>query len=506
MERRFDMSDFEQSLKDHADQFKMIPSKRVWNGIYNNLHPGSKWPSITVAILFLITLITIGNLNNSTSHFNTLANTDLNSTKIISKAKNENHPVNQLSDQSKRKINSSKINVNSTLNSTSQEKLNSQNKNSSVTHLVPPNTLSEKNNRQTVAKLHLPVDDISINDAITNFQAKNNFTNSSTSVNEQIGDVSVLAQSDEHQANLQIALVQMPDLFNYDLAIPISYNIFSSPPDQSLYLTAMSLKTVEEMTSDDDALKQNTALNTKKLHRKKNNKIKWVFYVNPTVSSVLFNKRTIQPSSGVSSIVVLSGQPSFKLIHKNRIGMEAGSEMSLKLSQRFKFITGFNFSYSGYSNVSNLEHPTFATLTLNDNHGRPYSKNYITHYGNGQSQDHISLPNYNLEASIPVGIQYNIWGNNKIKIDVASLLEPSFLLKSNAYMISSDGRYYVNDPSLVRKTNLEANFGTYITLTGKKIKWHLGPNVRYQLLSTYKNIYPTKEHLIEYGIRIGISK
>ena len=65
MERRFDMSDFEQSLKDHADQFKMTPSKRVWNGIYNNLHPGSKWPSITVAIVFLITLVTIGNLNNS---------------------------------------------------------------------------------------------------------------------------------------------------------------------------------------------------------------------------------------------------------------------------------------------------------------------------------------------------------------------------------------------------------------------------------------------------------
>ena len=69
MERRFDMSDFEQSLKDHADQFRLIPSKRVWNGIYNNLHPGSKWPSITVAIIFLITLITVGNLNNSVKNF-----------------------------------------------------------------------------------------------------------------------------------------------------------------------------------------------------------------------------------------------------------------------------------------------------------------------------------------------------------------------------------------------------------------------------------------------------
>ncbi|HEY5392162.1 MAG TPA: hypothetical protein VIJ57_08620, partial [Hanamia sp.] len=69
MERRFDMSDFEQSLKDYADQFKIMPSKRTWNGIYNHLHPGSKWPSITVAIIFILTLVSIGNLNNSPKRF-----------------------------------------------------------------------------------------------------------------------------------------------------------------------------------------------------------------------------------------------------------------------------------------------------------------------------------------------------------------------------------------------------------------------------------------------------
>jgi len=506
MERRFDMSDFEQSLKDHADQFKMIPSKRVWNGIYNNLHPGSKWPSITVGILFLITLITIGNLNKPTPHFNTLANIQKNSTNNISKAKNENQPVLLLPDQNKRRINSSKINVNRTLSSISKEELNPQTKNPSTPKSISSNIISEKSNHQTaVAQLQQPVNDISINSAITKFQDENNFPNSNTSVNEQIGDISIFKQTDNQKTALKLSLIQQPELFNSNLIIPISYDIFSSPPEESLLVIAIPLKKPEEMAKDDAALKQNTVLKTKKLHRKKNNKIEWLFYVNPTVSSVLFDKKTIQPS-GVSSIVVLSGQPSFKLIHKNKIGIETGTEVSFKLSHRFRFITGFNLNYSSYSNVSNLEHPTFTTLTLNDNHGSPYTKNYITHYGNGQSQDHISLSNYNIEASIPLGIQYNIWGNNKIKIDVASLIEPSLLLKNNAYMISSDGRYYVNDPSLVRKENLEANLGTYITLTGKKIKWHLGPNVRYQLLSTYKNIYPTKEHFIDYGIKIGISR
>src|ERR1017187_5399249 len=63
MERRFSMIDFEQSLKEHADEFKMIPSKRVWHGIYNDMHPGRRWPSVTMSLLLIFTLVFIGYLN-----------------------------------------------------------------------------------------------------------------------------------------------------------------------------------------------------------------------------------------------------------------------------------------------------------------------------------------------------------------------------------------------------------------------------------------------------------
>jgi len=32
MEREFDMTNFEEALRNQADQFKMIPSRRVWHG------------------------------------------------------------------------------------------------------------------------------------------------------------------------------------------------------------------------------------------------------------------------------------------------------------------------------------------------------------------------------------------------------------------------------------------------------------------------------------------
>ena len=39
MEKEFYTDEFEQLLKEKADQFRMYPSKRVWHSIYNNLHP-----------------------------------------------------------------------------------------------------------------------------------------------------------------------------------------------------------------------------------------------------------------------------------------------------------------------------------------------------------------------------------------------------------------------------------------------------------------------------------
>src|SRR5450432_2399274 len=67
MERRFFMNDFEQSLKEHADNFQMVPSKKVWHGIYNDLHPGKRWPSVTMSLLLIFTLVVIGHLNTNNS-------------------------------------------------------------------------------------------------------------------------------------------------------------------------------------------------------------------------------------------------------------------------------------------------------------------------------------------------------------------------------------------------------------------------------------------------------
>lgn len=505
MERRFDMSDFEQSLKDHADQFKLMPSKRVWNGIYNNLHPGSSWPSITVAIILVITLITVGNLNNSPksskeiTSFNSASKQTNNANSLIFPAE-KNHSEKK-SIESKGLVQPHKISGLTSLEKTSSSKENPLNDPASldkkasgqIEHpIVAAANLSGNANRSSEE-----------NNLTFSKRTAENISKSGEKSNLLFENIKLKSGAADHETTFIYPTIY----FENDAVIPAPDEILWPSPH---VLPTFNLKNAPAIPSAKTSiLKTNdTKTITKKHLKKKNKNVEWTFYVTPLISSVSFHKKTIHPTpQNSSSIVVLPNQPepSVQLIRNPRLGFETGSEVAFQFSKRFKFITGANINYSSYNNISNLIHPTFATLTLAGKSGN-YSKNYLTHYGNGQSPSQITLNNYSLETSIPVGLEYNIWKSRKIEINVASVIEPSAIIKGNAYIISNEGRYYVNDPSLIRKFNVSANFGTSITFRGKKIKWHIGPDFRYQLLPTYKNIYPVKEHFLDYGIRIGISK
>ena len=65
MDRKFNTDDFERMLRQMSDEFRMYPSKRIWNSIYNNIHPGRKWPSVVMTITLISSLLLIGYLNTT---------------------------------------------------------------------------------------------------------------------------------------------------------------------------------------------------------------------------------------------------------------------------------------------------------------------------------------------------------------------------------------------------------------------------------------------------------
>ena len=66
MENNFNNRDFEQFVKQNADQYRMFPSEKVWNNIHNTLHTRRRWYGIGLSLLLLTTgVVTWVMLNNS---------------------------------------------------------------------------------------------------------------------------------------------------------------------------------------------------------------------------------------------------------------------------------------------------------------------------------------------------------------------------------------------------------------------------------------------------------
>ena len=53
MENRFNNRDFEQFVKQNADQYRMFPSDKVWNNIHSTLHTRRRWYGIGLGLLLL---------------------------------------------------------------------------------------------------------------------------------------------------------------------------------------------------------------------------------------------------------------------------------------------------------------------------------------------------------------------------------------------------------------------------------------------------------------------
>ncbi len=59
-------------------------------------------------------------------------------------------------------------------------------------------------------------------------------------------------------------------------------------------------------------------------------------------------------------------------------------------------------------------------------------------------------------------------------------------------------------PSLTRRWNMNTSFELFSAHQTGKVKWRVGPQVRYQLMSSFSKNYPIKEHLFDFGLKMGI--
>ena len=303
MENNFYRDHFEQLLKDSADNFRLYPSRRVWHGIYNNIHPGKKWPSFAVLILLIFTISYLG-ITNPTISTPQLVDNSISRHETALDQNSGFIPAILRSYATNQTISNSGI---KTLHNIK----------------LPPTQISASGHNVILAdnditKSILPT---TISEIVT----------ASNTENVMIGEeTSQIAKSEI-----------VTDSGNEALA--------GSPSND--------LAKTEKGWVEDYALHN---INPKSKERQK-----WSFqiYATPSVGYRILQKSDDLPESNSRSMIASATEDDYYINHSNALNLEAGGNLLYSISDRFRVKAGIQFNYTNfYVSALDLNHPSRASV------------------------------------------------------------------------------------------------------------------------------------------------
>jgi hypothetical protein len=165
---------------------------------------------------------------------------------------------------------------------------------------------------------------------------------------------------------------------------------------------------------------------------------------------------------------------------------------------------GIQFNVSRYDIKAFNTSYQLATIALNTGNGIQ-ALNTVTTYNNFNGYHSDWLQNFYVQVSAPVGVEFKLRGDDKVQFGVGTTIQPTYVLGDRAFLISTDYKNYTQIPSLTRRWNANASVETFVSYSTGHLNWQVGPQVRYQLLSSFINKYPVKENLFDFGLKVGIS-
>lgn len=500
MEEEFYKDEFEQFLQQQANNHRMFPTDSVWLGIYKKLHGNKRWPGLTIAA-FAILIATVATSLYFSPKPNIFALDQVNI--IVEKTgspKKSNALLNLVSMENndtkgKNLVEQTPDNSNGTIN----EKMVMP---SVTTDLLVPTDDNQKtvNSLKTVDIAKQPINIISSieNQTSEKVQAK------------KIAATAVLEQG-------KIIKVENSDVFDNE-EINFSLNLADIQPGSGKPNIAKP-NTIKKIKGDPDDrnladkfLKQHRTdladFTTTKITRQKN-KFSYTVYIAPSVSyrKLKEDKNLNSKSYSLTGPVA----PNFvtdvnRLVrHKPGTGIEAGLAFTYHLSNTFGIKSGVQFNIRQYNIEAFKSSTELTSIALLSNSGVDTIKTYAT-YRNNNGNFSTELVNRYYQFSIPVGIVWEVLGNKKVQFNVAANIQPTYTFNSDSYVLSTNFKNYTINSGMLRNWTINSNIETYLSLKVGEYKWQLGPQLRYQHLPTFITEYPIREHLMDYGFKIGVSK
>jgi hypothetical protein len=528
METHKNIDSFERFIRDQSDQFRMYPTKRVWYSIYNDLHPGRKWPSISICILLLSTLLMIGFLNSNNATESVDRQNLRNNGEIVTAAAAPNSstlaalPGNTSIGQ---KTKATAIN-----SGIAQVAVLEVQKNTATPILenIPTQQAHSITNKQDFSKIAVtkqPENDYQQN--LANTELLNSKLTEESFPTNQTDNVAADFRANENNAEIISSIA--PTVSNIPSDIAPNTAIFTKDITQRIALAAISATLPVPVAPNADIQNQAAATTTaysnntdrawaeqyaqaqKPQVKKWKGKLSIQSYITPSVVFRSLNNNTsvpiatLPPTMSTYNTAAINGTTN----HSPSFGVEAGAILQYPIAKGVRIKGGLQLNFTRF-NISAFEHahPVSTGLAMNtDNMAGVYMAYRSTFYANYYGIKNITLHNQTWQLSMPIGADIRLAGNEDFGWHVGSTLQPTLVFSGKAYLLSADKRNYVNENGMISRFNLNAAFETFVSFkTGNGLTWQIGPQFRRQLLSTTGKQFTIDERLNNYGIKIGVTK
>ena len=235
----------------------------------------------------------------------------------------------------------------------------------------------------------------------------------------------------------------------------------------------------------------------------------WQFHFTPTVSyrSLKEDQKFIAQARMNLSAAPLAATTELSNVinHRPDLGMQLGLLGTYPLGKRLDLIAGLQFNVSKYD-IKAFNYPTeVATIALVNAWGGPTAVTTVTSFrSNGFMNKASWLRNYYYSLSVPFGLEWRILGKKQNHWGFSTTFQPTYMVGNRSYIISMDYQNYAEVPYLINKWNLNVGLETYAKFSMGNTDFRVGPQVRYQLFSSFKKGYPVSEHLYDFGVKLGI--
>lgn len=497
MNHPFDLDNFESFLSEQADQHRMYASDGVWRKIQDRLHGKDRWPALTFGAILTTSVIAVvltftypqKRLYNSPADFSSVSS-----------------------------ISQSVAAVSPVVQSKSQYTPSSP---VALVALLPVETVADAEAIEIEAPTGQPLE---MNESMNN-QDGNLSNNGTLPVGMQQVDANPAGRSLPGSAELTASGYQNSGTgdnagtlshlnrvnSNQALASEVETSGNSIQSIKADETTQEKVFSMNESISRNNFYASTMAYGPRKPGKSISGKNRWLLqlYATPSISYryMLEDKQfTDDPTAANGPLAPYLTNPASDFVqHKPKLGLEVGSAFIYQLTDNFRVKTGLQANYRQFGIHAYATTAQRAMLTLNRENGI----DSIIRFSSISTQSGYKTMNLSsnfLQLAIPVGFDMKIADTRSVDFYVSAAGQFTYQVASSYYILSDDYKNYLKQPDIDRKFNINTAVEAFASFEAGGITWQAGPQIRYQLLPGSKDVYPIREHLIDYGFKVGVVK